>query len=195
MGWEERRSLRRGLDPATFPYFPNTLQDPPGPSRTQERGGGSNARDGGVGDEAPKFFTSAGSFEEGGGGCTPTSPSLALNLQLEAGVRKEPGRGKTHPVPPPLPVQCFLSCPEHPRHHGNRSSSLQVVLLPLQAQRSKRFSPGALRLHVFSVSLPHHLRVSLVVCLHSFLFSTLFIFFCLSLHTPPPLSPASLYSA
>lgn len=67
MGWEERRSLRRGLDPATFPYFPNTLQDPPGPSRTRERGGGSNARDGGVGDEAPKSFTSAESFEEGRG--------------------------------------------------------------------------------------------------------------------------------
>lgn len=49
---------------------------------------------------------------------------------------------------------------------------------------SEFFFPRALRLHVLLVSLPHHLRVSLVVHLHSFLFSTLFIFFCLSLHMP-----------
>ena len=66
-----------------------------------------------MGAEAPKSFTSAGSFEGSGvEGCTPTSPSSALNLQLEAGVRKEPGRGKTHPVPPsPLPGTVFPLLP------------------------------------------------------------------------------------
>ena len=116
-----------------------------------------------------------------GGEGTSTSPFLVLNLQLEAGVRK------THPIPlPPLLCTVFPLPPRASPSPWKRGSIHAAGGPPPSASSvfSEFFFPRALRLHILLVSLPHHLRVSLVVCLHSFLFSTLFIFFCLSLHTP-----------
>lgn len=181
MGQEERRSLWRGLDPFISPYSPSTFQDPPGPCREEE----------GQLPGMKKWQMASPGHSEGLEECAPTSPFLVLNLQLEAGVRKEPREEENPPRPSASSPLYSVSSPAQSIPVSIETRQYPAGGPPPSASSalSEFFFPRALRLHVLSVSVPHHLRASsLNVRLHSFLFSTLFIFFCLPLNMPPPLS-------
>ena len=180
MGQDKRRSLWRGLDPFISPYSPSTFQDPPGPWREEE----------GQLPGMKKWQMASPGRSEGSGECTPTSPFLVLNLQLEAGVRKEPREEESPPHPSASSLLYSVSSPAQSIPVSIETRQYPAGGPPPSASSalSEFFFPRALRLHVLLVSVPHHLRASLVVHPHSFLFSTLFILFCLSLHMPPPFS-------
>lgn len=182
MGQEERRSLWRGLDPFISPYSPSTFQDPPGPCREEE----------GQLPGMKKWQMASPGHSEGLEECTPTSPFLVLNLQLEAGVRKEPREEENPPRPSASSPLYSVSSPAQSIPVSIETRQYPAGGPPPSASSalSEFFFPRALRLHVLSVGL----RASSLTCLityvrlHSFLFSTLFIFFCLPLNMPPPLS-------